>query len=277
MSNVYISCDMEGCSGIVDPQFCNPQGKFYQLGQAYMTADVMAAIQGLITAGVNRILVNDSHWNMTNIRIEELPPVVELISGGTKIDSMAEGLDSTFDAVVLTGYHPRWGTAQGVLAHTYSGEIMEVCLNGRPVGETGLIGGLAGYYGVPVIFVSGDRTLGEEVRALNTSIRFAITKEGITRTAGLLIHPDKVHETIRLEVETAWREREKIDPVTFAAPAELMVTFKETQMADMCLRLPGVTRDNNLTVSFQHEDYLTVYRALLAMLSIAESSKIPSQ
>lgn len=186
MSKAYISCDMEGCTGVVNIEFCSPDGKYYKEGKAYMTGDLNAVIAGLQNAGVETILVNDSHWEMTNLRIEDLPEGVDLISGGTKVDSMVEGLDSSFEAVLFVGYHPMWGEERGVNAHTFSGSIMEVSINRKPVGESAIMGFVAGYYGVPVILVSGDTVLREEIRALSGDIHFVTTKSGITKASAHL-------------------------------------------------------------------------------------------
>ena len=275
MTKAFISCDMEGCSGVVDYQFSNPEGKFYKEAQAYMTGDLVAAIKGLQSAGADEIVVNDSHWNMTNVRIEDLPTGVTLISGGTKLDSMGEGLDETFDAALFIGYHPKWGEPRGVIAHTYSGDVMDIRINGQSVGESGLVGGLAGYYNVPLIHVSGDTILQEEIRSLNPDIQFTATKEGHTRLAARLYHPKDVHRAMQKDTAKAWKERKSIKPIVFPSPVEATVTFKETPMADICLRVPGTQRVDNLTVAYAHEDYLTTYRTVLAMLYIANSVKTP--
>ncbi|NOZ03865.1 MAG: M55 family metallopeptidase [FCB group bacterium] len=273
MSKVFISCDMEGCSGIVNNQFCDPKGKFYKEAQAYMTGDLNAAIKGLQDAGVDQILINDSHWNMTNIRIQDLPSGVELISGDLKLDSMVEGLDASFDAVAFIGYHPMWGNERGVIAHTYSGITMRVTVNDKPVGETGIMGLVAGYYDIPVIFVAGDSMLKEEVCQLNPDIHFTVTKEGRTRLAAKLYHPDRVHHDITETIGKAWVNRKAIKPLVVEKPVRITVKFKETQIADMCMRMPQVERVDNLTVAYEHHDYLTVYRAFLALQSIGSASR----
>jgi D-aminopeptidase len=51
---------------------------------------------------------------------------------------MMAGLDAGADAVLFVGYHARAGSGPAVLAHTMSDAILEVRLNGRPVGEIGL-------------------------------------------------------------------------------------------------------------------------------------------
>jgi D-amino peptidase len=212
---------------------------------------------------------------MTNIRIEDLPPGVTLISGGTKLDSMGEGLDDSCEAAIFIGYHSKWGEPRGVIAHSYSGDVMDIQINGQSVGESGIVGGLAGYYNVPLIHVSGDTVLREEIRGLNPDIQFTATKEGHTRLAARLYHPDDVHRDMKKDAEKAWKARKSINPIVFASPVEAAVTFKETPMADICLRVPGTRRVDNLTVAYSHEDYLVAYRAVLAMLYIANSVKTP--
>jgi D-amino peptidase len=46
-----------------------------------MTADVNAAIAGAFAGGATEVVVNDSHWTMTNVLIEELDPRDDLIKG----------------------------------------------------------------------------------------------------------------------------------------------------------------------------------------------------
>jgi D-amino peptidase len=46
-----------------------------------MSADVDAAIAGAFQGGATEVLVNDSHWTMTNVLIEQLDPRADLIKG----------------------------------------------------------------------------------------------------------------------------------------------------------------------------------------------------
>jgi len=135
---VYISCDMEGVSGIVDSKQTRMDGEEYKRAQKLMTGEVNAAIEGALAGGATEILVNDSHGLMRNILIEELNPNAQLISGSSKPLSMMQGIDESFDAAFFIGYHAQAGTPYSVLDHTYSSIVYQVSLNGRPVGETGL-------------------------------------------------------------------------------------------------------------------------------------------
>ena len=58
-----------------------------------MTREVRAAIEGAREGGVGAILVNDSHWAMRNLLLDELPEDGELrvISGAPKSWSHVAG------------------------------------------------------------------------------------------------------------------------------------------------------------------------------------------
>ncbi len=71
---VFISVDMEGISGITDPEDVLPDGADYQRGREFMTGDANAAILGAYDGGADEVLVNDPHWIMRNLLLERLNP-----------------------------------------------------------------------------------------------------------------------------------------------------------------------------------------------------------
>ena len=162
--NVYISCDAEGVAGISDWEQCVPGQKDYKLGRELMVGEVNAGIEGALVAGAKKIVVNDSHATMINLIPEELHPRALLLQGSEKPMSMVTGLDNSFDAVVFIGYHSMAGTSAGILSHTYTSIITEVRINGRQVGEPELNAMMAGWYGVPVVFLSGDESATKEIK-----------------------------------------------------------------------------------------------------------------
>ena len=78
--------------------------------------------------------------------------------------NMMEGIDSSFAAVVFVGYHAKAGTPNAVLAHTSNGNVVDFSINGVSLPEGGYNALVAGLYGVPVVFVAGDRAVVEQVR-----------------------------------------------------------------------------------------------------------------
>ena len=71
---------------------------------------------------------------------------------------MMQGIDESFAAAVFIGYHASEWTANAVRGHTISSaRLLGVKLNGAEVSEGIYNAALAGQFGVPVAFVSGDR------------------------------------------------------------------------------------------------------------------------
>jgi len=71
MSKIYISCDLEGVSGIVNWDQTGSQGHDYGRARKLMTAEVNSAIEGAFEGGASYVLVNDAHGLMTNISCEK--------------------------------------------------------------------------------------------------------------------------------------------------------------------------------------------------------------
>ena len=153
----FISVDMEGIGGIGTSNMTSSTGKDYQTGRRFMTDEVNAIIAAIFESGDAEILVNDSHGDMQNLLHAELDPRVEYIQGNIKPLGMVQGLDATFDAAIFVGYHARAGTGNAFLAHTGSGSVKGLWLNGIEVGEGGMNAAFAGELGVPVVLASGDQ------------------------------------------------------------------------------------------------------------------------
>src|SRR5471030_2669276 len=60
---IFISVDMEGITGVVQPAQLGPEGFEYQRAREWMTGEVNAAIAGIRAAGPAEIVVCDSHGN----------------------------------------------------------------------------------------------------------------------------------------------------------------------------------------------------------------------
>jgi len=265
---VYISCDMEGISGIVAGNQTEMNGEEYKRAQKLMTGELNAAIEGALAGGATEILANDSHGSMRNILIEELNPSAQLISGSPKPLSMMQGIDESFDAAFFIGYHAQAGTAHSVLDHTYSGIVYQVSLNGRPLGETGLNAALAGYFGVPVVLVTGDKLLVEEATALLGTVEGVAVKESYGRYAARCLAPEAVHDLIRQAAQSALSKAGK--PFVVEPPITLAVDFTSSAHLDMAELIPGSHRSSGRHIEYTHDDLLTVYKVWRAMLKLAQ-------
>lgn len=268
--NVLISVDMEGIAGVVAEGHTSATTKDYERFRKLMTAEANAAIDGAIDGGANQIVVNDSHGPMTNILIEELNPIAQLITGNPKPSDMMQGIGTDVDAVFFIGYHGATGTAKAVLDHSWSLRATEVRLNDKIVGETGINAAIAGAYNVPVVLVTGDAAVTEEARTLLGKIETVTVKDGISRTAAKSLHPGTACELIRKAAERSLKLT--IDPFVIAPPITVRITFQRTIHADMAELVPNSNRINGTTIEWTGQDMDKTFQAFQAMGLLATIS-----
>ncbi len=267
---VYISVDMEGISGIVHWKQTGPgeDAEDYEQYRRLMTGDTSAAVEGAFAGGATAVLVNDAHGAMRNVVLTDLDPRVELVSGSPKPLSMVEGLDSTFQAVFLVGYHSRAGTP-GILNHTYSGALVDCRFNGQSVGELGLNAAVAGHFGVPVVLVTGDDVLVAEARGLLGEIQAVTVKQALGRYAARCVHPQRTGQLIRTAAQDAVQNRQRFNPYRPVLPLKVDLEFHDTGQADGACLLPVLERTGNRTVSFTAPDPVWAYRITRVALRLS--------
>lgn len=272
---IYISADMEGVAGITASEQTDPVGQpEYAHSCRLMTAEVRAACQGATAGGATEILVNDSHWNMRNIIHEELPPQVRLIRGSLKPLSMNQGLDPSCQAAAFVGYHAPGGCADAILDHTYSDETLyEVRINGERCSEARINAAVAGCFGVPVIFISGDQNACADARSFLPWVEAVEVKQAIGRYAASSLSPEEAGTAIAAGMQraVAGLSRAAAKPYAFASPATLELVFTSTAKADMAALMPGSERIDGRTVHLRHADFLTLFRAFRAMTTLGAS------
>ncbi|MFQ5818061.1 MAG: M55 family metallopeptidase [Terriglobia bacterium] len=268
---VYISADMEGITGLVASSQVSTRGHDYALGRRLMTAEVNAAIAAAFDAGATAVVVNDSHGSQTNLLPDQLDPRAVLITGSPKPFGMMQGIDASFAAVIFIGYHPRASTTDGVLDHTFSGQLKSVRLNGQAVGEYGLNAALAGHFGVPVVFISGDRAVAEQARAFIPGIEALAVKEGIGQTAARTLHPDAAREKIATGIRAALARRNQIQPVQLARPVTLALELARSAQADAAMLVPGMQRVSGRVVSYSAPDMGVAYKVSRLVMYLARN------
>lgn len=268
---VFISVDMEGITGVVHADQVTPGTPEYSAARKWMAADVNAAIEGALKAGAAEIVVNDSHGSMRNIDPNDLNPRAVLISGSPKPLSMMQGLDETFDACLFVGYHARAGTAEAILDHTISGGVVSaIKVNGIEMPELGLNALIAGEFGVPVVFVSGDVATCKQAKAmLGTEVLTAPVKDAFSRTAARLVPTVDAHRAIRERVTEALRKLKQFKPYRLQAPYKFELEYFTSAQADLAVLVPQVNRVSGKVVSFTSDNYLQGFRLLRVLIALA--------
>src|SRR5216117_363534 len=89
---IFISVDMEGITGVVQPAQLGPEGFEYASARAWMTAEVNAAIAGIRASGPAQIVVADSHGNGQSLLIDKLPEDVRIVRGFPRPLEMMQGI-----------------------------------------------------------------------------------------------------------------------------------------------------------------------------------------
>ena len=226
---VYISFDMEGVSGIAGGMTGpNPKAPTaYPRGQRFSTDDVKAAIDGILEVDPNAdIWFNDAHGGSMNVFFEEFPENVTMVINSGELFDEVLGLDDSFDALICIGAHGHPTVADAVLCHIW--DVRQVQFNGKSLTETGLSAALAGYYGIPLVAMSGDEASMKYIREnLSTKIVTAVVKRGVGRLSAISLHPKKAQRIIKEAVIDGLKRRNEISPVVFDNPVTVNITYKD--------------------------------------------------
>jgi D-amino peptidase len=258
---VYVSVDMEGISGVNGDDQTGPGGAEYGRARKLMAEDANAAIRGAFEGGATDVLVNDSHGGQRNLLPEDLDPRGRLISHSFKRYGMMEGLDETFDAIVFVGYHAKADAPRGLFAHTGSGVVRDLQVNGRSVGEGGMNAALAAWYGVPVVAVSGDDAAVEEVKAAVPGIRGVVVKRAINMRAVELRPLADARRDIQAGVRDAVQAARKPARERLAS-YQVRMQFRNFTIPDVASAFSEMTQVAPDTVQFSRQTMPEAYRLI---------------
>jgi D-amino peptidase len=269
---VFVSVDMEGVSGLTDPDEMRAGGRGYERGCELMTADANAAVAGAYESGAAEVVVTDAHGSTKNIRADLIDERCSLIRGPYRPLRMGQGLGTSHDAAMFVGYHARAGVPHGVLNHTWMGyEIQNLYLNGEVCGEIGLIAGLAGSMGVPVVLVTGDEAACAEAREVLGDVETVEVKKGIDRYSAEVLPPARAQSLIRAAAARAMRDLDRFRPHVVPAPYTLGIDWASTAMAESCAMIPGVKRAGPRSVEFTSDGYAEIMSVLGILATIGGS------
>jgi D-amino peptidase len=186
----FMLWDMEGVSGIVSRQ----QVWFWEEGvprdvaeegQQLLIADINTAAAAALEAGVDELIVCDTHHGGGNIVLDRMLRDARITyldrSRGYQNGKFRwlPGLDGTVDAFLVPGHHAMAGTPGAFLPHTWTLEWGDFRINGQSVGEMGIEACFAGHWGIPVIFAQGDEAACREAQAMFPGIVTACVKRAL--------------------------------------------------------------------------------------------------
>ncbi len=175
---VYIQTDLEGVAGVVFFENRQPGAENQEHRRRMrrlLTGEVDAAARAAFDAGASQVVINDNHGSCYNILFEDWMRVAEWCMDEIPMGAVPS-LDSTFDALVLVGMHAMGGTPNAVLGHT---RWYWLTMAPFAWANPGMAAAVAGSFGVPAVFISGDDRVAGEMSSLVPGIATAAVKQAL--------------------------------------------------------------------------------------------------
>lgn len=255
---LFISADIEGVAGISQWNETE-QGPWYDYFCQEMSSEVAAACEGAIQAGVENIFVKDGHHTACNI-LPHLLPKEAVLNRGWSGDGfgMMSGIQNNVDVVAMVGYHSASFSDQNPLSHTSENYIRNFEINGKRASEFMINRYTCAMLGIPVVFVSGDEGICEEVRQTDKKIETFATLQGWgDSTIGL--HPEVAQNGIFQGMKQAIQAKNYQVP-NLPQTFDIRITYQERNRARKASLYPGAKLLDPYTVQFETREYFDFLR-----------------
>jgi D-amino peptidase len=217
---VFMITDAEGVAGVCRQDQTDPKNtEMRQL----LTGEINAAVEGFLSGGADEVVVWDGHDGSQTLSTLTIHPKAKLLMGGLGPSMLME---RGYTAVAFIGQHGRANSRGGVMAHSYSSlGIQKMLMNGKPAGEIETRTALAGWYGVPVIMLSGDQAAASDLHEIAPAAELAVVKEGLGYYACLSMSATAARELIRERAQRAMQRVGQIAPYKITGPVTIEVEY----------------------------------------------------
>jgi D-amino peptidase len=253
---VFMITDAEGVAGVCRQEQTDPKdGEMRQL----LTGEINSAVAGFFDGGAADVFVWDGHDGSATLSALTIDPRAHLIMGALPATMLME---RHYFAVAFVGQHARANTLTGVMAHSYSSlGIQNLLMNGEPVGEIETRTALAGWFGTPVIFLSGDRAAAEQLKKIDPDAETAVVKEGIDNYSCISLSAEAARRLIRLRAAAAMAKVARIQSYRVNGPVtiEIEYTSRHALTPDAALK-SGAEIVNARTIRFHGKDFLEAWQ-----------------
>ncbi len=231
---VLMLVDMEGASGVTTDRLswtrCHSDD-WERFGRDRITADVSAAVRGVLAGGAEAVAVVDTHDTGDSLRPENLPRGAKVVG----IHELLVGGAADHDLLLMVGLHAKerpslFDPGTGILPHTVHAPIEDLRYGGRSIGEIGMFAGYFGFLGLPFGLVTGDRAACDEARDLAATVEVAPVKERFADGSEVALGDKEATVLITERAESAVRRVAEKTPIVFPTPLRLEVTFRRPEM-----------------------------------------------
>ena len=258
---VLIGTDIEGVAGVVSFSKQGAEtGRYYEQAKKLLTAEINAAVDGLLKSGVEDILVVDGHGPGA-VSFEDLHQKAKLLHGRPlPTQSVHQDIIKEYDVCMMIGQHAMAGAQLGTLNHTQGLSIDYYMLNGKLIGEIAQFALQKGALGLPLIFLSGDDIACKEATDLLTEITTVSVKRGVGRCSAVSLSAVEARRLITEGVIVAIQKHKDrpIQPFTIPGPYVLEKRLFHTDTLDILERDPRVERVDSQTIRYKSDDILDI-------------------
>lgn len=215
---VFLITDAEGVAGVCRQEQTDPKDQ--ELRQL-LTGEINAAVEGFYSGGADEVFVWDGHDGSQTLSALTIHPRAKLVMGRLPVTMT---FDRRYSALAFVGQHARADSKGGIMAHSYSSlGIQTLLMNGKPVGEIETQAALAGAFGTPVIFLSGDRAAADDLRAIVPNAELAVVKEGLANYACISLSARSACDLIRDRARIAMQNAGAIKPYRVEGPVTIQI------------------------------------------------------
>jgi len=252
---IFVVTDAEGVAGICRQEQTDPKDP--ELRQL-LTGEINAAVDGFFDGGAAEVIVWDGHDGSQTLSALTIHPRAKLVMGGLGATMTFE---RRYSAIAFIGQHSRANVRGGIMAHSFSSlGIQNMLINSKPVGEIDTVAALAGWFGIPVILLSGDRAAVEEMRAIVPGAELVEVKEGLGRHTCISLPAPAARDLIRAAATRAARNIGAARPYRIEGPVTIEIerTTRNSLPLDAG-RSPGTELVDDRTIRYRGKDFMEAW------------------
>jgi D-amino peptidase len=241
---IMIRSDIEGVTGVTT----YAEAEHSDLGLRMLMNDLNACIDGIRSTGNHEIVIYDEHTDGRNVCIDNFPENVSVICGKPNYRIDWGGIDTSFDLMMMIGFHARSGTKGALLPHSYSRKNLNIRVNDIDVGEIGMEAMIAGDFNVPLILVSGDSAGMVEAESIVPGVKTVVVKEALGEYEALCYPPEKTYKMIFKAAAESVKSLKEITPflLKIPPPVDFEIDIADSDyLKDLSILHPNLFITNN--------------------------------
>jgi len=269
--NILLYYDMEGISGQKNIKSIDFGNEEYVQAREWLTNDVNAVIDGLIAGGADSVEVVDAHGSFNpepDILLDKMDSRAQMLYRDKPFRPYVDLVEEEmYDAIVLVCMHSKTGGG-GFGAHTVNFG-MDWILNDMSINESEIFAYSWGRVKVPLIFVSGDDKLEEQLSWM-TWLEYVTVKNAKGADDAVLRPFSDVHEDMRVGAKRAVQNITQSKAVKLTEP--IKVQLRAVPPADLSLfeNVPSIEYHDQ-TVTFEAMNFMEAYDGIRGLMSAAQT------